>query len=67
MTDVVFLMRQQKFLGVGEALDVMHEARTMYWSEDAAEHVESNWRGLLKVQSKLRMIIVALWLKCVLH
>jgi hypothetical protein len=42
-------MRRRKFLGVGEALDVMHEARTRYWSKESAEHVESNWRDLLKV------------------
>jgi hypothetical protein len=44
-------MRQRKFLGENEALEVMHEARTRFWSEDAAEHVESNWNGLMKVRS----------------
>jgi hypothetical protein len=46
----VFLMRRRKFLGIGEALDVMHEARTVYWSEEAAESVESNWEALMKVR-----------------
>jgi hypothetical protein len=45
----VFLMRRRKFLGIGEALDVMHEARTVYWSEEAAENIESNWRALMQV------------------
>lgn len=49
----VFLMRQRKFLGEGEALEVMHEARTRYVTEETAAHVESNWAAIIQTMGAL--------------
>ena len=51
----VCLMRMKAILCEGCALELMHEARTVYWSEESAAHVEGNWNALMKTMAALEM------------
>ena len=46
-------MRLRAIVCEGCALEVMHEARTIYWSEESAAHVEENWKALMKTMAAL--------------
>ena len=55
----VFLMRLRAIVCEGCALELMHEARTVYWSEESAAHVEENWKALMKTMAALDLEVPA--------
>ena len=52
----VWMMRQRKFLGKGEALDAMWQAKTRYSSPESNPLVQDNWASPLR-KSPLRAVI----------
>ena len=49
----VFMMRRRRFLGKGEALDVMHQARTRHRTPESSKLVQENWEGLMQTMGAL--------------
>lgn len=49
----VFMMRQRRFTGPGEALDSMWQAKTRYRTEESASLISENWDALMQTMRAL--------------
>ena len=49
----VFMMRQRRFTGPGEALDSMWQAKTRYRTEESAPLINENWDALMQTMRAL--------------